>query len=288
MSGDGSAPGTSLRRVVLAVSVLDDLPVRPLDTGVVLGERPGPVLTVTWDDVERVLAGADPEAPAARYRLRQWMTLRLEVEGLGGLAGFVLRRRAVLHALPPAHATHPGPAWTRQEVPGRVLDLGVALRDVLGDGTVTPLPPDLADRLGLDLDRWWPGLVEHAEHMGSLAVDRLRRDGKGLLSPVGGCDVLTLLASGRLRAHLAAGDGTGMRALAVPMRDRGWFDLARIDPAFVGAAWTATDPDRRGLPRPLLVTADGVHAAPDAGDGRQQVLRDPAADDDGNRDVLYR
>jgi hypothetical protein len=44
----------------------------------------------------------------------------------------------------------------------------------------------------------------------------------------------------------------------VPMRSRGWFDLARIDPAFVGAAATATAPDERGITSPLLVTVDEV------------------------------
>ncbi|MFP5347523.1 MAG: hypothetical protein ACLGIA_10900, partial [Actinomycetes bacterium] len=65
-----------------------------------------------------------------------------------------------------------------------------------------------------------------------------------------------------LRGYLAAQDGSGMRALAVPMRSRGWFDLARIDPVFVGAAWTATEEPQRAFPGPLLVTADEVTAPP--------------------------
>jgi hypothetical protein len=96
--------------------------------------------------------------------------------------------------------------------------------------------------------------------MGALAAARLGRDGPtdGVIRPVGGCDVLALLASASLRRHLAMGDSTGMRAVAVPMRRRGWYDLSRIDPAFVGAAWSATDELDRGVPRPLLVTADEV------------------------------
>jgi hypothetical protein len=57
-----------------------------------------------------------------------------------------------------------------------------------------------------------------------------------------------------------------MRAVAVPMRSRGWFDLARIDPPFVAAAWTATAAPQRGLPRPALVTADEVCLAATGGD----------------------
>jgi hypothetical protein len=49
-----------------------------------------------------------------------------------------------------------------------------------------------------------------------------------------------------------------MRAVAVPMRSRAWFDLARIDPAFVGAATMATAEEQRGVIRPLLVTVDEV------------------------------
>jgi hypothetical protein len=125
---------------------------------------------------------------------------------------------------------------------------------------VTPLPPGVALAAGVDTVRWWPHLKRHADRMGALAAARLGRDGtaEGVIRPVGGCDVLALLASPSLRRHLATGDGTGMRAIAVPMRRRGWYDLNRIDPAFVGAAWSATEELDRGLPRPLLVTADEV------------------------------
>ena len=80
-----------------------------------------------------------------------------------------------------------------------------------------------------------------------------------------------------LRTYLAQTDGTGMRAVAVPMRNRGWFDLARIDPAFVSAAAGATDDVDRGFWRPLLVTRDAVNLVAPGGDVRTIVLRDPAA-----------
>jgi hypothetical protein len=99
--------------------------------------------------------------------------------------------------------------------------------------------------------------------MGALAAARLGRDGtEGVIRPVGGCDVLALLASPSLRRHLATGDGSGLRAVAVPMRRRGWYDLSRIDPAFVGAAWSATDEIDRGVAHPLLVTAEEVSLSP--------------------------
>ena len=65
---------------------------------------------------------------------------------------------------------------------------------------------------------------------------------------------------------LAEGDGTGMRAVAVPDRTRGWFDLARVDPAYVALAWRLTDEHERGLPRPLLVTRDELVLPAQRGD----------------------
>jgi hypothetical protein len=154
-------------------------------------------------------------------------------------------------------------------VAGGLLDLGVGLHGLQRDPEQTvALPPGIARAAGIDPQEWWPGLREHADRMGSLAASRLRRqrDGQTVLRPVGGCDVPALLASRPLREYLARADGTGMRAVAVPTLSRGWFDLRRIDPAFVGAAWSATEPDDRGLSRALLVTADEVALA-GTGDG---------------------
>ena len=64
--------------------------------------------------------------------------------------------------------------------------------------------------------------------------------------------------------------------MAVPVRDRGWFDLARIDPAYVRAAWSASEPLDRAFDTPLLVTADAVDAPSVSGDVLAGVLADPA------------
>lgn len=52
----------------------------------------------------------------------------------------------------------------------------------------------------------------------------------------------------------------------MPNRTRGWFDLARVDPAYVALAWRLTDEQERGLPRPLLVTRDEVVLPTERGD----------------------
>jgi hypothetical protein len=67
-----------------------------------------------------------------------------------------------------------------------------------------------------------------------------------------------------------------MRAIAVPMRTRGWFDLARIDPAFVGAAYSATEDADRGFARPVLVTEHEIGLARPGGNIIDLALRDPA------------
>ncbi|WP_460459388.1 hypothetical protein, partial [Angustibacter peucedani] len=154
-----------------------------------------------------------------------------------------------------------------------------------------PLPPGAVRAAGAVTTGWWQAAAEQRDSMASLAADRLQRDRQGVVRPIGGCDVLTLLSGRALRTHLAAADGTGMRAVAVPMRSRGWFDLARIDPAFVGAAAAATEPELRGIGRPLLVTADEITLAPTAApqDLARLALADPGATIAlHERDVLYR
>jgi hypothetical protein len=169
---------------------------------------------------------------------------------------------------------------------GGALECGIGLLGVLDDpDEVVPLPPSLVRTADVLVRVWWPGVVEHASSMGRLAVERLRRDEQGarrrgsgaadqlVLRPVGGVDVPTLLATHVVRRHLARSDGSGLRAVAAPMRSRGWYDLARIDPAFVQAAWAATDEVDRGLPRPVLVTADEVVAAPERIDLTDAAVR---------------
>src|SRR3954470_10634195 len=59
---------SALRRCVLAVCVLDDIDITPAERHVVLDGSP-PV-RVPWPIVRRALAGADPDSPLARERLR--------------------------------------------------------------------------------------------------------------------------------------------------------------------------------------------------------------------------
>jgi hypothetical protein len=268
-----TADHVALRRCVLAVSVLADVDVLPSDDGARL---PGasPVL-IGWDEIAAA-AGPDVESDVARVRVEDLLRLHALVAELGGAATERLRSAARVIALPAGHADHLGPAWVREHLRGGALELGVgvhglitapvrAANDPVRDGMdrVVPLHPGVATAAGIDTARWWPHLKRHADRMGALAAARLGQDGtvEGVIRPVGGCDVLALLASPSLRRHLATGDGTGLRALAVPMRRRGWYDLKRVDPAFVGAAWSATDELDRGVPRPLLVTADEVTLA---------------------------
>jgi hypothetical protein len=140
---------------------------------------------------------------------------------------------------------------------GGLLDVGLGLLPPDG-GLAAPVPPSALPPGRLDVVRRWPALRYRVDAMAAVAVEQLAGGASGVLRPVGGADVLTLLSTRALRAHLATGDGTGLRAVAVPMRSRGWFDLARIDPAFVGAAATATAPEERGVVSPLLVTRDEV------------------------------
>ncbi|MCY7365346.1 MAG: hypothetical protein LH469_08590, partial [Frankiaceae bacterium] len=77
-------------------------------------------------------------------------------------------------------------------------------------------------------------------------------------------------------------------AAVVPMRRRGWTDLALIDPAFGPAAAAATSAEERGFARPLLLTADELTLAAGGGRPEQIVLRDPAVDRPWVKDVLYR
>lgn len=270
----GRGHEAALRRCVLAASLVYDVDALAGEEGVRVGGEYGPV--VPWSALTRV--ADDPESTDTRHRIgRLLLGVRAldELLATDGWTQLESRLRAV--ALPRTHAEHPGPGWRRGRVHGDVLDLGVGVQGLLGDPDRTdPLPPAAAliwgRRLHRLLDDEWDSCLDHLERMGQLAVARLARDRHragdttGVLRPVGGCDVMSLLAARALRRWLADGDGTGMRAVAVPMRDRGWFDLTRIDPAFVGAAYMATDDPARGLPAAVLVTADEVALAPAEGD----------------------
>ena len=278
------ARNVGLRRGVLAVSVLDDISLVPTADGIRLeagsgtSDTPPATVDVAWTELADAVDGVDPESDAGRWRLRDWLRFRALFAELGSAAAWRAEQAAVPMGLPVDHALHPGPGWAREHVLGGVLDLGIGVRGLIGGDPdhVAVLPDALARAIGLSTDGWWPALRARLEDMGELTVSRLNRDGIGLISPMGGCDAVTLIGARSLRRHLATADGTGLRAVAVPKRSRGWFDLARIDPAFVVAAAAATNDVERGFSRPLLVTCDEVGLATPGGDLTTIVLRDPA------------
>lgn len=282
------APSTpSLRRGVLAVSVLNDVDVEPGPHGVRL---PGdPCVQVSWTECRRALAGADPESDAGRLRLAGWLLARrwaADVVARVGREHLLLALRPV--GLPVDHALHPGLDWVCVRLLGEALDLGLGAAGLdPGDpDRVVLLPRPALDAAGIDPAVAWPGASRELERLGALAAERLRADPRRQLRPIGDCDVATLLGSRSLRTALATAAG-GMAAVAVPMRRRGWADLSLVDPAFAPAAAAATDPADRGFPRPLLVTADEVTVVPDGGRPSEIVLSVPAADRPWQRDVLY-
>ena len=269
---------------MLAVCVLHDLDIEPTALGINL---PGtPPVWVPWAECRRALAGYDPET-TGRQRLADWLHARRWAADLSP-EHLVQRLRPV--GLPVDHVLHPGLDWVRERVLGDALDLGLGAvgLDPADPDRVVLLPAPVFDDAGLDQEVLWPNARMRLEELGALAVERLRRDTKGLLRPLGDCDVVTLLGSRRLRAALAE-DAHGMGAAVVPMRNRGWTHLALIDPAFGPAAARATEPENRGFTRPLLVTADELTEVADGGRAETIVLRDPAVSDEPwMKDVLYR
>jgi hypothetical protein len=247
-----------LRQCVLAVSVLRDLDVMPSDAGVTIpGSEPA---VVPWTAIHDAVGRYDASGPIARRRVENLLRLHLLAAELGPDAAGRFRSAARVVALPPGHAEHPGGPWVQDALRGNALELGIGVFGLIGEPDRTlPLPPSVLAVVQLSGANWWPTLREHAERMGARSATRLIRDGNtGLIRPVGGCDVLALLSSRTLRRHLAEGDGTGLRALAVPTRRRGWYDISQVDPAFVRAAWSLTDEHERGMPVPLLITPDEV------------------------------
>ncbi|TXR51797.1 hypothetical protein [Quadrisphaera setariae] len=275
-----------VRQVLLEVCVLDDVDLVPASDGlVVAGPRGARHLPAAA--VEEVLGDRPGDHPDTRPRLRSWLRAHAAVthEALHGC----LRPLA----LPRGGALHPGPAWVRTSVGGGALDVGLGLVGAVpGEADPVPLWPDLLARLDaesvaagrqpLDADAAWCAAAAHLEGAGRAAAQHVERELRArvvehetrehpdrapaqavtVVEPTDGCDALTLLASAPLRRWLAEADGTGLRVVAVPSRMRGWTDLAHVDADFVTAAWTATEPDRRGLSRPALVTRDEVALAP--------------------------
>ncbi len=284
-----------LRRAVLALSVLDDVDVEAAGHGVWLADR----VLLPWVDVAAALGpwAAKPEHPVTRRRLRVAGEVMRLLRGGGGRA---LLDRVHAHAEPAVGSgMHPGAGWARHRLPGGALELGLGVSDLPGAPGPSPLPPLPSLRRAAAVGRRgavpelpsqqagqeptlrsWPRLVEDLDRLAGCVVERLTRDaaeGRALvLRPTGTADVVTLLASRPLRRYVARADGTGLRALAVPVRTRGWFDLARIDAAYTGAAWSASDSLERAFARPVLVTEDEVTSPRPSGDVLSGVLADPA------------
>ncbi|MEW1960468.1 hypothetical protein [Kineococcus sp. NPDC059986] len=249
-----------LRRSVLATSVVDDLDVDLDDDGIRL---PG-CSPLEWADLARAAGAAAGDGDEDVTRLRVGDLLHAHHELHSGTA------RVVPLAVPVDADRHPGFGWTHRAVLGGALHLGLGVVVPHGRSERTlPLPVASARATGRSTSVGEEDLAR-LEEFGALVVQRLLRDTgtptAGVLRPVGGCDVPTLLVSSTLREHLVAGPdrtpGNVLRAVAVPDRSRGWFDLARIDPAYVGAAWAATDRADRGLRRPVFVTREEVALAP--------------------------
>lgn len=272
---------TELRRAVLAVSVLHDVDLEPAEHGVVL---PGsPAVSVSWDECRRALADHDPQA-TGRRRLTDWLQAR---RWAADHSTPDLRERLRPVGLPVRHVLHPGLDWVRERVLGDALDLGLGAVDLdpADPDRVVLLPAPALDAAGLAPGEAWAEAAALLERLGALAVERVRREPRGVLRPLGDCDAVTLLGSRVLRSGLAR-DAGGMAAAVVPMRRRGWTRLRQVDPAFGPAAAEATDPVDRGFDRPLLVTADELTVV--APGGRHLFLRDPVGDEPWATEVLYR
>ncbi len=273
-----------VRLAALAASVLHDLDLCPADDGIVLT---GDVrVEVSWADCREALCGADATEQVGRERLARWLLARRWIAD-HPLADLEERARPV--GLPVGHLLHPGPEWVAERVLGGALDLGLGMSglDPADRDAVVVVPPGVWARAGIDPRAWWSPAREYLDQMGAIAVDRWLRIPQAALRPMGDCDVATLLGSSALR-HAIAGHNGGLASLAVPMRDRGWTSLRRIDPAFVIAAAAATDPQRRGFPRPLLVTSEEVAMTPIGGRPAELVLRDASPAEVSLPDVLYR
>lgn len=272
-----------LRRCALGVAVLHDIDIVPSPHGVVL---PGdPLLSVPWAECRRAIGGSAPESDEGRMRLKQWLQLRrwLADRPLRDLA-----ERARPYGACVESPLHPGLDWVRRRVLGDTLDLGFGFVGIDPEqpDLVLPIPHQLLRAAAIEPSAWWPTAIVYLERMGDMAADRLGRNPTAPLRPMGDCDVVTLLGSRTLRQAIVADVPDGMRTVAVPMRNRGWLDLNRIDPAFSAAAARLTSVEERGFDRPLMVTREEIVLARD-GDPVRAGLEDEVARVIDIRDVKY-
>jgi hypothetical protein len=251
-----------LRQCVLAVCVLEDVDLTPTEGGVLLpGERRE--ILVPWTLIDTAVGTRDPLSVDARANVSRLLRLTGELDARDDSA---LREILRPLALPVGHPLHPGRAWVRSRVNGGTVHLGLGLLGVDGNPDAVTVPPrGLLELLGVDLTAAWDRAWRYLEDMGAVAADRLERDPLAPLRPMGDCDVLTLLGSAVFRGALVDADGVGVRAVAVPMRRRGWIDPDHVDAVFARTAAAATPSDARGFDRPMLVTIEGVWEAVDGG-----------------------
>jgi hypothetical protein len=273
-----------LRRCALSVAVLHDVDILPSPHGVAL---PGtPEVHVTWAECRRAVGGADPESDEGRKRLARWLLMRRWVADRPRAD---LAERARPYGVPVSSPAHPGLDWVRRRVLGDSLDLGFGFLglDPARPDTVLPVPHQLLRAADVVAEPWWSTAVVYLERMGEMAAQRLVRDQRSPLRPMGDCDVVTLLGSRTFRQGVVRDVADGVRTVAVPMRNRGWLDLNRMDPAFSAAAARLTDEAERGFDRPLLVTREEVVLAKDGGNVVRSAVEDRLADVIDLRDVLY-
>jgi hypothetical protein len=266
------------------VAVVHDVDLIPSPHGITL---PGePEVLITWAEVRRALAGAEPNTETAQLRLKAWLTLRHQ---LASLPLEDLAERARPFGVYVEAEDHPGIDWVRRRVLGDTLDLGFGFvgLDPARPDTVIPVQQQILRAAAIEPSPWWPNAIVYLERMGEMAAERLARNDKAPLRPMGDCDVMTLLGSRTFRSAMVKDVTDGMRTVAVPMRSRGWLDLTRIDPAFSAAAARLTNPDERGFERPLLITREEVVIALADGDVIRQGLEDKLAQVIDLRDVIY-
>ena len=261
----------ALRRCVFAVSVMHDVDLLPGDDGV---ELPGtPAVRVSWDELRSAVGDHDPATAEAQEQVRNWLARR---RWIADRPHAELRELVRPVGLPVGHSSHPGADWPRDRVLGDALDLGIGMvgLDPAHPDDVVVMPTPLLLGVGADPSLWWYDARRYLDRMAALAVTRWQRSPSEVIRPMGDCDVVTLVGSAAFRGALCRESG-GMRAIVVPMRIRGWVDLARIDPAFAIAAAAASEPAERGFERGLLITADEVVMVQPGGRPQEIVLRDP-------------
>lgn len=278
-----AGPGTAtLRRLGLAVSLTSGLPVQPSATGLMLlgqhsvAPKPGARIpdVITWTELAVAIAGADIESNVARERVIRWVATRI---WLLGLTVNTLADRIRPLGLPADHTSHPGIGWSVVTVPGGLIDQGVAAVDLdpTHPDALVPLPFTLLRFSGHGTTGWFPTAAAYLEKRAEYAAARYRLHPQAPLRPAGDCDVVTLLTSRTMRMGLLADIPSGLRAIALPERDRGWLDVRAIDPAFVATAAAMTEPEKRGFDHLLLVSVHEVAAPKPGGDLLSLLLRDP-------------